>query len=151
MTHLVTGEIGAGYARQDFSDPAIGVIEGPAYRAQPTWRPTKLLDVHFRAEQIVTETSATSSTGVQANAFQLGADYELRRNVILSLAGTYETDRFFGQPRKDTVITSDARVKYLVNRFGSVSVFHRYSDRNSDNPAFSYDKHQVGLNVTAQF
>ncbi|UZE47488.1 outer membrane beta-barrel protein [Rhodopseudomonas sp. P2A-2r] len=151
LTHLVTGEIGAGYARQDFSDPAIGVIEGPAYRAQLTWRPTKLLDVHFRAEQIVTETSATSSTGVQANAFQLGADYELRRNVILSLAGTYETDRFFGQPRKDTVITSDARVKYLVNRFGSVSVFHRYSDRNSDNPAFSYDKHQVGLNVTAQF
>jgi hypothetical protein len=151
LTHLVTGEIGAGYARQDFSDPAIGVIEGPAYRAQLTWRPTKLLDVHFRAEQIVTETSATSSTGVQANAFQLGADYELRRNVILSLAGTYETDRFFGQPRKDKVITSDARVKYLVNRFGSVSLFHRYSDRNSDNPAFSYDKHQVGLNVTAQF
>jgi hypothetical protein len=151
LTNLLSGEIGAGYARQQFSDAAIGVIEGPSYRAQLTWRPTRLLDLHFRAEQIVTETSATSSNGVQANAIQLGADYELRRNVILSLAGTYENDRFFGQVRNDTVITSDARVKYLMNRFATMSVYHRYTDRNSDVSAFSYDKHQVGINVTAQF
>ena len=151
MTHLVTGEIGAGYARQEFSDAAIGVIEGPSYRAQLMWRPTRLLDIHFKAEQIVTETSITSSSGVQANALQLGADYELRRNVILSLMGTYETDKFFGQDRRDTVTTTDARVKYLLNRFAAISVYHRYSDRNSNISAFSYDKHQVGINVTAQF
>ena len=151
VSHLITGEIGAGYARQEFADPTIGVIEGPSYRAQLTWRPTKLLDVHFKAEQIVTETSATSSSAVQANALQIGLDYEFRRNVIVSLTGTYEKDRFFGQVRSDRVTTSDARIKYLVNRFASVSVFHRYSDRDSDIPIFSYDKHQVGLNVTAQF
>ena len=38
--------------------------------------PDPMLDVHFKAEQIVTETSDTSSTGVLANAFQLGLDYE---------------------------------------------------------------------------
>ncbi|MDB5504157.1 MAG: hypothetical protein JWR89_4059, partial [Tardiphaga sp.] len=151
LAHLITGEIGAGYARQQFEDPTIGVIEGPSYRAQLTWRPTRLLDIHFKAEQIVTETSATSSSGVQANAVQLGLDYELRRNVIVSLAGTYEKDRFFGQIRKDRVITTDARVKYLINRFTAVSLFHRYTDRDSDLSAFSFDKHQVGLNVTAQF
>jgi len=151
LTHLISGEIGAGYARQEFSDRTIGVIEGPSYRAQLTWRPTRLLDVHFKAEQIVTETSATSSAGVQANAIQAGVDYEFRRNIILSLAGTYENDRFFGQDRKDTVITSDVRVKYLFNRFATMAVYHRYTDRNSDVSAFSYDKHQVGINVTAQF
>ena len=88
---------------------------------------------------------------MQANAIQVGADYEFRRNVILSLAGTYEKDRFFGQDRKDTVITSDARVKYLLNRFVTMSAYHRYTDRSSDVSAFSYDKHQVGINVTAQF
>jgi hypothetical protein len=151
LTHLLSGEIGAGYARQDFSDPSIGVIEGPSYRARLQWRPTKLLDVHFKAEQIVTETSITSSSGVQANAVQLGADYELRRNVILSAMATYETDKFFGQDRRDIVTTTDARVKYLLNRFAAISVYHRYSDRNSNISTFSYDKHQVGINVTAQF
>ena len=151
LTNLISAEFGAGYVQQRFVDPTIGTIEGPTYRARLTWRPTRLLDVHFNAEQLVTQTADTSSVGVLANALQLGADYELRRNIILSLAAGYESDQFFGQLRKDHVITSDASVKYLLNRFGAISVFHRYTARNSDNPAFSYDKNQVGINVTAQF
>jgi hypothetical protein len=151
LTNLVSAEFGAGYVQQRFVDPTIGTVEGPTYRARLTWRPTRLLDVHFNAEQLVTQTADTSSVGVLANAVQLGADYELRRNVIVSLAGGYESDRFFGQLRKDHVLTSEASIKYLLNRFGAISVFHRYTARNSDIPAFSYDKHQVGINVTAQF
>jgi hypothetical protein len=150
-TNLITGEIGAGYIEQRFVDPTIGTIEGPAYRALLTWRPTPLVDVHFKTEQVVTETSQTSSTGVLANALQLGMDYELRRNVIVSLTGAYETDRFFGLVRKDHVVTTDARIKYMLNRFGAVSLYHQFTERNSDVPVFSFDKHQVGINVTAQF
>ena len=103
LSNLVSGEFGAGYVQQRFDDPTIGTIDGPSYRARLTWRPTRLLDVHFKAEQLVTQTSDTSATGVLANAVQLGLDYELRRNVIVSLAGGYENDRFFGQLRKDNV------------------------------------------------
>ena len=151
LSNLVTGEFGAGYVQQRFDDPTIGTIDGPSYRARLTWRPTRLLDVHFNAEQLVTQTSDTSATGVLANAVQLGLDYELRRNVIVSLAGGYENDRFFGQLRKDNVVTSDTRVKYLVNRFSAVAAYYRYTKRDSDVPVFSYDKHLVGMNVTAQF
>src|SRR5882672_6176839 len=151
FNNLIIGEFGIGSVQQRFVDPTIGTIEGPSYRARLTWRPTRLLDVHFNAEQLVTQTADTGSVGVLANALQLGADYELRRNIILSLAAGYENDRFFGQLRKDDVITSEAGIKYLLNRFGSVSVFHRYTTRNSDVPTFSYDKQQVGINVTAQF
>lgn len=151
LGNLVTGEFGAGYVQQRFDDPSIGTIDGPSYRARLTWRPTRLLDVHFNAEQIVTQTSETSATGVLANAVQVGLDYELRRNVIVSLAGGYENDRFFGQIRKDNVVTSDARIKYLLNRFAAVSAYYRYTTRDSDIPVFSFDKHLVGMNVTAQF
>jgi hypothetical protein len=151
LTNLITGEFGAGYVQQRFDDPTIGTVEGPSYRARLTWRPTRLLDVHFNAEQIVTETADTSSVGVLADAVQLGADYELRRNVVVSLAGGYESDRFYGQLRKDQVITTDASIKYLLNRFGAISLFYRYTLRNSDIPAYSFDKNQVGINVTAQF
>lgn len=151
LTQLITGELGAGYVEQRFVDPTIGTIQGPSYRALLIWRPTRLLDVHFKAEQLVTETADTSSVGVLANALQLGLDYELLRNVVISLAGGYESDRFFGQVRKDHVTSTDARVKYLLNRFGAISVYHQYTARNSDIPAFTFDKHQVGINVTAQF
>src|SRR6202048_2906594 len=151
LTNLISAEFGAGYVQQRFVDPTIGTIEGPTYRARLTWRPTRLLDVHLNAEQLVTETADTSSVGVLAAAVQLGADYELRRNVILSVNGGYETDQFFGQVRKDKVITTDSRIKYLLSRSGSVSLYYRYAARNSDIPAVGFDKNQVGINVTAQF
>ena len=148
---MITGEFGVGHVQQRFDDPTIGTIEGPSYRARLTWRPTRLLDIHFKAEQLVTQTSDTSATGVLANAVQIGLDYELRRNVIVSLAAGYEKDRFFGQLRKDNVATSDARVKYLLNRFSSISAYYQFTARSSDVPVFNFDKHRVGMNVTAQF
>jgi hypothetical protein len=107
--------------------------------------------VNFKAEQIVTQTSDTSVNGVLASSFQLGADYELLRNVIISVAGGYEKDSFHGQPRKDQVSTIDSRIKYLPNRYGSITLFHKYIERNSNVSTFSYDKHLVGFNATAQF
>jgi hypothetical protein len=151
LTNLITGELGAGYVQQQFVDPTIGTIEGPSYRARLTWHPTRLLDVHFKAEQVVTETADTTSVGVIGNAVQVGVDYELLRNLVISASGGYEVDRFFGEVRKDQVTTTDASIKYLLNRFAAISLFHRYTNRDSDIPTFSYDKQQVGINVTAQF
>lgn len=151
LTRLVTGEFGVGYVEQRFQDQTIGTIDGPGYRAVLTWRPTRLIDVSFKAEQIVTQTSDTSATGVMANAFQLGVDYELLRNVVVSVAGGYENDKFHGQLRTDKVSTVDSRIKYLPNRFGTISLFHRYTQRDSNVAGFSYDKHLVGFNATAQF
>ena len=151
LTNVVTGEFGAGYVRQRFDDFSIGTIEGPAYRALLTWRPTRTIDVNLKAEQIVTQTSETTATGVIANAVQLGVDYEFRRNIVLSVAGSYEDDKFHGQPRNDKVATFESRVTYLPNRFGTISLFHKFIQRNSNIPIYTYDKHQVGINVTAQF
>ena len=148
---LVRGEFGAGYASQRFEDATIGTIAGPAFRGMLTWSPTRLLDLHVKAEQIVTEASDTVAGGVRASAFQLGADYELRRNLILSVAGTYERDRFFGQSRTDEVRSIQTELKYVLNRYSSISLQHRYFRRDSNVPSAGYDKHVVGLNVTARY
>jgi uncharacterized protein (PEP-CTERM system associated) len=71
--------------------------------------------------------------------------------VILSFNAGYETDQFFGELRKDHVFTTDASIKYLLNRFGAISLYDRYTARDSNISTFSYDKNQVGINVTAQF
>jgi len=49
------------------------------------------------------------------------------------------------------VATLDSRIKYRPNRFGTISVFHRFTERDSNVPTFSYQKHLVGFNATAQF
>jgi hypothetical protein len=151
LTHLIKGEFAAGYMRQHFFASSIGNIEGPAYRAVLTWSPSRLVDVHFKAEQIVTESWDLGSTGIRADAVQAGVDYEFRPNVVLLTAATYEKDHFQGQPREDNVYAVDARIKYALNNLLSISLGYRYTLRDSDVPAASFDKHQVGVSASAHF
>lgn len=151
LSRLITGEFGIGHARQRFDSATIGPIAGPSYRATLTWSPTRLVDLYMKAERIVTQASETDAAGIRADVVQLGVDYEFRRNIVLSLSGTYEKDRFFGRDRTDTVHASLAEARYRLNRTYSLSLSHRYIRRTSTIPLFSYDKHEVGVDVTARF
>jgi hypothetical protein len=151
FTKLVRGEFGIGYAKQIFDSAKIGTVEGPAYRAQLTWSPSRVLDIRFNAEQLITQASDTSVSGIRADAMQVALDYEFRRNVVLSFGYTYELDKFFGQPRRDTVSSTTTELKYLLNRHTSVGLRHRFLSRESNMSAFTYDKHELGINVTAQY
>ena len=151
FTHLIKGEIAAGYAKQHFFAPTIGDIEGPSFRAMLTWSPSRLIDVNFRAEQIVTQSGDTTATGIRADAAQIGLDYEFRPNVILSAAAAYERDHFQGQPREDNVYAVDGGVRYLMNNVTSIGVRYRFTRRDSNIPTNSFDKHQVGINASASF
>ena len=151
LGHLVTGELSAGYASQRFDDPSIGTIKGPTYRALVNWSVTRLLDVHVKAEQIVTQAAETVAGGIRADAIQVGADYELRRNMIISVGATYERDKFFGLPRNDDVFSTLTELTYKLNRYSTISLQHQYFRRESDALSASYDKHEVGLNVTTRY
>jgi hypothetical protein len=151
LGRLVGGEFGAGYARQRFDSTTIGTVAGPAYRALLTWSPSRLVDLRFGADQIVTQASDTTAAGIRASALHITADYELRRNMVLSVAGSYELDEFFGLPRKDNVYASLFEVKYRPNRHGSIALRHRYISRESNIPSSTYDKHEVGINVAIQY
>lgn len=151
LTHLIKGEFAAGYLRQSFASPLIGDISGPAYRVLLTWSPSRRLDIHFNTEQIVTTTSDSSPTGVLANSFQLGADYEIRPNLVLSPLLIYEKDDFKGQPRNDDVYAAELRLKHMFNNVASASVYYRYLHRDSNIPINSYEKHVIGINASVQF
>jgi len=100
---------------------------------------------------MVTQATETDVKSIKATALQLGLDYELRRNVVLSLAGNYETDDFLSQMRLDRVYSTLSELKYLMNRYSSISLQHKFVRRDSSIPLSSYDKHEIGINVTAQF
>jgi uncharacterized protein (PEP-CTERM system associated) len=115
------------------------------------WSPSRLIDINFSAEQIVTQSGDTTATGIRADVARIGLDYEFRPNVIVSAATTYEKDHFQGQPRQDNVFALDGGVRYLLNNVASMGLQYRFTRRNSNIPTNSYDKHQVGINASAHF
>jgi hypothetical protein len=151
LTHLIRGEIAAGYLHQNFFASSIGDISGPAYRAMVTWSPTRQVDVHFNAEQVVTQSWDLSTNGILASALQLGVDYEFRPNIVVLSAATYERDRFQGQSRIDNVYVLDTRIRYVMNNVTGISLGYTYTRRDSNAADASYDKHRVSINASARF
>lgn len=151
LTHLISGEIGAGYTSQRFDNPTIGTVTDPAFRAMLKWSPTRAIDVTAKAEEITTEAVETVASAVRAQSVMLGVDYAFRRNVVLSAGGAYENDKFVGQDRQDNVYSATASVQYLLNHYSSVGLRYRYVNRDSSLSTAIYDKHEIALDVTAHF
>jgi hypothetical protein len=151
FTPLISGEFAAGYSSQTFDSPLFPAASGPTYRMMAIWSATRLIDVWVKAEQLVTQISETSTTSLTARALQLGIDYELLRNFVISTSAVYEVDRFIGQVREDNVYATRSELRYLANRFNSFALRHNYIQRDSNIPTISYDKHEVSINVTARF
>ena len=144
FTHLIKGEIAVGYMEQYYLASSIGNLAGPTYRAMLTWSPSRLVDIHFNVEQVVTESSDTSATEILANAVQAGVDYEFRPNIVLSTTAVFEEDHFKGQLREDKVYGVDTRITYLLNNITSISLQYRFTRRDSNIPDVTFQKHQVG-------
>ncbi len=99
----------------------------------------------------MTQTSPTTATGIIADLVQVAVDYEFRRNIVVTVAGSRELDKFVADFRRDNVYVVESRLKYLLNSMASIALWHRYVKRESNIPTLSYDRQQVGINATARF
>jgi hypothetical protein len=150
LTSMLLGSVEAGYLTQNYDNPLIPSVEGLSAGSRLMWLMTPLMTVTLFAERSVAEMASPDQEG--RLDFTAGAqlDYEILRNLILSLEGAYKNEEFVGTPRSDDVIKLSAKLDYLLNRSLNFGLKYNYIDRSSVNPLYDFDKHVVTLNVTAQ-
>jgi hypothetical protein len=144
-TRLMKGEVFAGYLSQDYD--SYDDIETVTFGGHLEWYVTPLMTISFDANR---ETDSTFGSSRLESYFSARADYELRRNVILSGLVGYENAEYEDVDRNDDTVTAAAIVKYLVNPWLSVGAEYRYKTFESD-VVSDYDRHRVGLTATAQY
>lgn len=116
VNRLLRGEVGAGYLRQSFADPAFPDVSGVAYRASLEWSPTRLVTVGARADRTIQRSPLVSVAGIEQQDMALSVDYEWRRNVIVQPSVSYALLRFKGIDRTDRYLTVGAKVTWLIDR-----------------------------------
>ena len=150
VTPLITGTIGAGYLSQNYENPRIAQVDGPAFFGKVTWLATALTSLTFRAERTIAETVAPGFEGQLETSFSARIDHELMRNLILYSEAKYVREDFIGAVRRDNYLRLSAGADYVMNRAIRFGVRYDYIDRESTLPSFTFDNHVVMFNVTAQ-
>ena len=150
LSSLLLGSVELGYLAYDYDNPLIPTVDGLSAGARVMWLMTPLMTLSFFAERSVAEMAAPDAEG--RLDFSAGAqlDYEILRNLILSLEGVYKNEEYSGTSRSDDVVKLSAKLDYLLSRRLNLGLSYNYIDRTSENQLYDFDKHVVTFNVTAQ-
>jgi len=131
VTALMRGNIGLGYRRETFSDPASRDLKGFSGDATLEWFPTQLSTVTFHGARTIEDSAVPGSPAFLSTNLTARIDHELLRNVILTAQVGYGEDKYTGISREDHRKTAGVGASYLLNRSLGVSVNYNYNEQNT--------------------
>ena len=81
----------------------------------------------------------------------VGADYEVRRNLLAMTSLRYGTTEYEGSKREDDRLTASLGLKYKINRSLYGGAKYTFENRDSNIGANGYDRNVFTLNLGIQY
>lgn len=149
LTHLLSGEISAGYMQQDFDTGT--TVSGASYHAGLVWNATMLMTVRLDANRYIGESDIAGSPGTVADSLAAALDYEVLRTLVVSPFVGIALQGYISSPIEAQSLYAGLAADYEINRFVSVGVDYRVEDVNYSSSGSDYNRHVVGVNASAHF
>ena len=131
LSNLIRGEVGVGYLKQEYDSPLYGELSGLSANALLQYFATPLLTIGLNADRSVSDSGIVGSAGFLTTTVQGTADYEFRRNILLSGRLGHTTDEFDGIDRENGRWFGSLRGTYLLNRRVGLTAGYDYQSRKS--------------------
>ena len=151
LTSMLFGSVDLGYLMQNYSNPLIPNADGLSTKANLSWLMSPLMTVSLFGSRQVAELAAQDQEARIDMTVGARVDYELRRNLIATVEASYTNEEFSGSNRQDDILHIATQIDYMMNAYCSLGLKYNFFERNSNNVDFSFDRHLVMLNVTAQY
>lgn len=151
LNPLVGGEISLGYLRQNFDFPQFSDVSGVSYAASVFWNPTPLLSLNLRANRSVQRAPVLASAGIDQNVFQLSADYQPTRRILVTATGQYVRSSFRGVGVADDQFSQTVTARYNLNRYVDITGAVNLRQRNANVAERDYAGKSVRFGIVAKY
>jgi hypothetical protein len=153
ITDLVTGELYAGWAWQDYNDSRFSTIKTPVYGAALLWDVTGLTSVKGSITRQITDSVQSNISGYVESAYRVSVEHELLRNILLGAAVEYRSYDFKGisTNRSDDLYSGEVGARYLLNRIVVLGLDYGYYTRASNAFAQDYTQNTAIATVGLKF
>ena len=131
FTHLIRGEVFAGYESQSFLAPFQNA-SGVDYGATLTWYATELETVHLTASRKFDDTTIPGASVSDDQSVDAGVTFEILRPLILRADLSYLNSNFVGAERTDRIFSGSIGADYLINEYMRAYATYNLSHRASD-------------------
>ncbi len=150
MTHMLVGELYAGYTLRSYDDAAFDEAAELAFGAGLKWFPTMLTTISIDGARTIEDTSIGAASGYVSTRGRLGVDHELLRNLIVSGSLGYENAEYQDIVRNDDILQGSVSGRLLINNNLHFDAGWEFTDRNSSDLPFEYSSGQFQLSLTGK-
>ena len=152
LTHLMKGELQVGYLQQDYKSSEFHTVAGPAAHGQIEYYVSPVITLTADVDRNIIDTADPVSVSALQTRGGIEADYEFRRNIILSARVAYEDDDYSGVDREDGRSTLSFSGSYLLNRGMSLSATYSYLNVDSigADRGLNYEVNVLSLSLVLQ-
>jgi hypothetical protein len=154
LTGIVTGEIYAGYAAQDYDFTNFSTVNVFVYGGSLLWTPTGLTSVKLSTDRGVEDSTLNNISSYVQTRYALRVEHELRRNLLINANGEYRIDDFEGIPstnRKDKSIAAGTGATYIINRSVTWNADYQHINRDSNFNTSDYSRNIVKTSFDFKF
>ena len=150
MSHVLEGELFAGYTVRSYADAAFAESAELAFGAGLKWFPSMLTTISFDGARAIEDTSITDASGYVSTRGQVGIDHEILRNVIVSGRLGYENAEYQDIVRNDDILRGAVSGRFLINNYMHFDAGWEFVDRSSSALPFEYTTGQFSLSLTGK-
>jgi hypothetical protein len=152
FSHLVQGEIYAGYLEQHYAQNVpipLNNVAGVDFGASVGWFATPILTAHLYAAHTLDDVTISRSAVSNNEIVRLSADYEYAYDTILQAYVSYTHRSFTGTTRMDEYPGAGISLKYLVNRYFSGTLSYTFNERASNVAGVGFNDNLVSIALRA--
>lgn len=116
VNNLADAEVGVGYIRQNFENPAYEAVDGITFWLRGKWTPRPYWQVSASAEKTINSSPREDTPAIVQTAFDLNVKRAVGDRLLLEGSAGMSRDNFWNIPRTDT------------HYYGKVSAHYRLAD-----------------------
>ena len=151
ITPLIRGQLALSYMSIDFKDPRVRTRNGLGLDAELQYLLTELTTINFAARRSLRNAANANSPAAFTTRFSLGADHELRRNVILSAGVSREQADYVASSQESRITRATVGATWLINRQFSAGADIGYRWREDKNFPVGRDHSGVTFGVSLKW
>ncbi len=148
LREKLSGELAAGYLRENFDDDDLEPIEGLTLEGNLRWSPLRGTNVVLRGTTSVEGTTVAGESGSLVHDLRLDVERTLRANLTGTASLGVSWRDYTGSDGRDLTLAAEGGLTWWLNRNFGVTGRARHERLESNLPGREYDASSIFLGVT---
>jgi hypothetical protein len=116
----LSGEVSAGWIREDFDDSRLEPLSTPTFAADVLWSPMRGTDVRLTGLTILEDTTTPGESGSVLYATNLAVERQIRANLTGAAELGVAWRDYSGSDGHETIFDAEASLTWWLNRYAGI-------------------------------